>query len=536
VIDIHEAKEVFAQSSSSNPKNAEESARIGMLKLMMNDPSGMDSLKESIVMNPDFIEAELALAYAAIKTGDIEQATEIAIKWQGKYPTKPDGYNLMAVIFLQSSQNDKAKKELDKSLKLDEKNLFALSKLIIISAQENNEKEVQRLSTKLLKLYPNNVKVLTQYFQLNPNVVGLAEVEKAYKANPKELNTGVLYAGALMHLKEYQKTIDLLEQYQPDSRTPKVYWKLLYGANRQLEKMEQSNRILKQWRKTSPYHIEPVMMLADGFAKKGKYDRALTIINQALALNKSAKVLKLVKMQLLLDSKQLAEGQRLFDTLDKGKLTDIVKLNFQGRLLLLEKKYQQASNKLEVLYKKSPSDQNLLYLVSAYKNNKEDNKAIIILERHLVKNTENDQLKNLLASFYLKKQKSKALSLYAQLYQRHPTNFVLNNNLAWLYMEKGELTLALSHAEKAYELAPENPNVVDTYGQVLLKNGNKRLALEKSEQAYSLSETKNIDIALNYIEALVVNSRKNKAKKLLDQLSVDSIEQNKKKAQLINQL
>ena len=113
---------------------------------------------------------------------------------------------------------------------------------------------------------------------------------------------------------------------------------------------------------------------------------------------------------------------------------------------------------------------------------------------------------------------------------------LVNNNLAWLYMEGGSIDKALVHAETAYNLAPKHANVVDTYSQVLLKSGNKRLSLEKAEKAYELSEGKDIDITLNYIEVLIANSRKNEAKRLLESIKTNNETQQAKKNQIENQL
>ena len=87
--------------------------------------------------------------------------------------------------------------------------------------------------------------------------------------------------------------------------------------------------------------------------------------------------------------------------------------------------------------------------------------------------------------------------------------------------------------EKAYQLAPQVPNIPDTYAQILLKLGQKREALAKAKEAYELSEGKDIDIALNYVEILALNSRKNSAKKLLNKLQpVTSKQKNKMRALL----
>ena len=79
------------------------------------------------------------------------------------------------------------------------------------------------------------------------------------------------------------------------------------------------------------------------------------------------------------------------------------------------------------------------------------------------------------------------------------------------------------------ELAPQIANVVDTYGKILLKKGDKRAALKQATRANELAKGKDVDIELNYIEALIANSRSNEAKTLLSALQPKTNAQQEKK-------
>jgi Tfp pilus assembly protein PilF len=60
---------------------------------------------------------------------------------------------------------------------------------------------------------------------------------------------------------------------------------------------------------------------------------------------------------------------------------------------------------------------------------------------------------------------------------------VVLNNLAWLYQERGDAR-AVETARRAYEIAPDRPEVADTYGWVLLQQGQTNEALTILQQAY----------------------------------------------------
>jgi thioredoxin-like negative regulator of GroEL len=75
-----EAKKLLEQNEEARSNNACNNARKGILKLMMNDPSGIHDLQDAVKLDPTFIEAELALAYAVIQNSDIEKAPFNLIK------------------------------------------------------------------------------------------------------------------------------------------------------------------------------------------------------------------------------------------------------------------------------------------------------------------------------------------------------------------------------------------------------------------------------------------------------------------------
>lgn len=530
---VTQAKELSDQTATGN-HNAEQSAREGILKLMMNDPSGMDNLKQAINLNPELIEAELALAFAAVQTGDLDQANEISTKWQEKYTDKPGGFNLLAAIHMKKKEFKEAKNALTKSLAISKDDLFALTEMVRIEKILNNDEEAKRQSLAVLALYPNNVKVLRQHFELNQNEMGLDKLKQAHLNDLTSIDHGVLYAEALISLGETEKTIEILNSYEVSAKTPKRYWQLLYGANRKLNKDDNTEKALNKWRQTNPYHLEPIVLLSDALAMKGDYDRALTVLNAGLEQHENNTILKMVKLHILLNSQRVAEAKLLYNTLESENLNVNIRSGIEGRIALGENEYTQAIPKLEVFYKAFPKEQNALYLAAALKGNKELKRTKTLLETYL-SHSESDRIRALLASLYLNGDEEKALIEYEKIIKTQPNNIVINNNLAWLYMKNGEHDKAVIHAKKAYELAPKNANVVDTYSQTLLKSGNKRLALDTAENAFKLSDGKDIDILLNYSEVLIANSRNNEAKKLLDNMTVNTDEQGIKRSSLLSQ-
>ena len=189
-----------------------------------------------------------------------------------------------------------------------------------------------------------------------------------------------------------------------------------------------------------------------------------------------------------------------------------------------------------MLYQTYPSTQNAVYLAGAHLGNDDNYKAVQVLEHYLTIDPNNNRIETMLAGLYLEKDSNKAIAVYDDIVKKQPKNVVAHNNLAWLYLEQDNITKALEHAEKAFELAPQIANIVDTYGKVLLGSGDKRAALKYASKASEIAKGKDIDIQLNYVEALIANNRMNEAKDLLSKATTSTDEQKKKKSELQAQL
>lgn len=532
---IDEAKELVEKNENIN-SDATNTARQGVLKLMMNDPSGMQDLENAVKLNPELIEAELALAFAAVQSGDIEQAKKIAHKWKSEYPDKAGSSNLMAMIYIKQKDFIKAEQALKESLNKEKNNIFALIEQVNSARYQDKVELAKDRATNLITLYPDNEKAQKLYFDLHRNENAVEMIVSSYKKDKTDIKKALLASEALIRSKNLDDAVEILNSIKPDSKLPKRFWQLLLLVHKQQQNENKILLTLEQWRAINPYHIEPSILLVEYYTSKRDYTRAMSAVNQAFEHHPDDLTLQLVKMQLLLNTKELYQAKELYSHIAKRDIKQSLKIGIEGRILLLEKKFEQAIPKLDVFYQAYPSAQNALYLVSAYQGNEDESNGIKVLETFLKDNKSNDRIRGVLASLYLNSDKGKAIQNYEKISKTQPNSVVVSNNLAWLYMEKGDLDNAQKFAEKAFSIAPDVANVVDTYSQILLKKGEKRSALEKAVLASELSDGEDVDIQLNYIEALLANSRKNQAKMLLDGMNLKTEAQKSKHAKLVTLL
>ncbi|MBL0710861.1 MAG: PEP-CTERM system TPR-repeat protein PrsT [Colwellia sp.] len=530
-----QAREMADYAENKNPSKmtAEQIARSGVLKLMMNDPSGVEKLELALQQNPELISAELALAFASIKSGDLSRAKKIADKWLDQYPNKAGGYNLQATIFFKNNELKKGEAALDKSLQLEPNNVYALTEMVKLASYQKDRPKATKLTEQALKAHPTNIKVLRQYFELHKNEMGLQVLSNVHQENKENINYGVLLAEALMFLEQPKKASVVLDDYQPTVKTPKRYWQLQLVANAKQADGKDMFSILDEWRKTNPYHVEPTFLLVDYWTNKQSPDRALDVLKRASKTHPNNIMFHLVKMQILLNNARSDEAKVLLKELEPFELNENLLAGIEGRILLLDRKFAEAIPKLKQLYQAKPISTNAIYLAFAFERNNQITDAISLLEPFSKEDKIDPKLNLILANMYLAEHQDKAIIEYERLIKVTPNNVVALNNLSWLYMEQEKYAEALQHSEHAYALAAKIPNVVDTLAQVLLKSGKKIQALEKSEEAYQLSKGKDIDIALNFAETLLANNKGIEAKRILADIKAVTADQKQKKQQLL---
>jgi putative PEP-CTERM system TPR-repeat lipoprotein len=110
-----------------------------------------------------------------------------------------------------------------------------------------------------------------------------------------------------------------------------------------------------------------------------------------------------------------------------------------------------------------------------------------------------------------------AATRYRIALQRMPDNPLVLNNLAWVMNELGRPE-ALEYAERAHELAPDDPAIMDTLGGILAQAGQVERGLELLGRAAAGAPDEH-QIRLNFAKALLKTDRKSAARRELEQLA-----------------
>ena len=154
----------------------------------------------------------------------------------------------------------------------------------------------------------------------------------------------------------------------------------------------------------------------------------------------------------------------------------------EGDVQMFRKEYAQAAKAYEDAERIQPDAVIAVKTFEAMRLGSLDRPEAPLL-RWLALRPEDGRVRMVLGQYYLQTGRPQRAMAELEIVSRQaPNNFTVLNNLAWLYHAQGDAR-AEETARRAYELAPSNAAVADTYGWILLSKQQTARALELLEKA-----------------------------------------------------
>jgi Tfp pilus assembly protein PilF len=181
------------------------------------------------------------------------------------------------------------------------------------------------------------------------------------------------------------------------------------------------------------------------------------------------------------------------------------------------KEYQEAADAYALAYGKAASAALAKKLYYARLQLGKTESAHEALRQWLVAHPEDVDTRGLLAqALQTSGEQPKAIEEYRKLLDYDADNVTALNNLAWLYQEENNPE-GVRYAERAYQLVPDRPEVIDTLGWLLVQTGDTNRGLVLLQEA--ATKAPHIpEIRYHMAAALVKAGRREEARKELDRL------------------
>ena len=520
--DYTKATEYFAKASALAPKEAQLHTALGLSKLALGENDrAVAEMETATALDTKSPKAGTLLVMTHLRLKEYDKALAAAKTFEKEQPDNPLAQNLKGAAYLGKNDSVAARASFEKALSIQPTNFPAVMNLVQLDLRDKKPDVAKKRLETILEKDKKNSQIMTALADLALSQGQPKEattwLENASKENPDALQPAMLLTTHYLRIGEKQKALTLAQKLQgsnssnlevlnilgqaqftngdkpaalatynrlaamkPDSAPAQF---LLAAVHMAMQNQPAASDALKKALSLQPDYQEAQLALASLEANKGNYEQAFTIAQQIQKKNGKSPV-----------------GYEL-----------------EGNLLMAQKKPDLAVKAYEQAFTLSKNGPLIVKLHVSLSHAGKVREADTRLTQWLKEHPADTATRIYFAGSYLAEKKNKeAIEQYETILRQEPKLVPALNNLALLY-QQGKDPRALEYAEKANQLAPDNPAILDTLGWILVEQGNTSRGLPLLQKASSLAP-KAAEIQYHLVLALVKSGDKTKARKELEQL------------------
>lgn len=522
--DVANARQLIDRFEAAANQDPEAKTTLATLKMDMKglQDQGLAELENTLATDPTQDKARVVLVQNYIRSQQFDKALELIDRWINEEKTATIGYNMKAYVLFLQGQEQQANEWINKALSLDKNNPFALLLKSAAVAKSGDKNAAENLLTDLVKQHPTYIPALVQYYTImseqKKSAKALETLRKIQNEHQQNSTVRLTLASIEAAADNPDAVIRLLTDSKVADETKTAeYWGFLIQAYLKKDNTTQALLTAKQWLAAAPDDVNAILTNTQLVARHGNRKEAFGFLDNALAKRPDNQLLLRAKAILLAEDTQYKAAIATLDKLGK-EMNDSAELQFiRARMHFADGDIPQAHKAATASYNKAKTPMALTMLAELTARTDGQNAAIALIRNHLQSQGESPEVKVLLANYLLSSQPDEALAIYKALSGQF-TDVLVQNNYAWLLAEKGELEPAEQAARKALEMAPRNPDVLDTLGTVLFKQQKFAEAQQQFEQSLKLRPG-HPEVTMNYAEALAAGGNKQEALKQLSNLN-----------------
>lgn len=546
--DYTNAQSLLNKAEKVSPNNASIKVQRGALLLSQRDLSGIKSLEQALTIDPSLHETEFALARQYIQGNELIKAQAIASKWLSSEEYLVSGNVLSGMIASKQENETAAEAFFKKALALEGNNISALYSLAAVYDYKKRTEDAIAGYEKVITLNPNHHNAISRYSALQESQgnIPLAISFLSGIYDQSQLNSGISHKNLVIGLAQVlsisgqmDTSIDLLETIKREQNLSERYWSVLaetYTMNGQhthaLTTYEEAVKI-----KPTSYILRVGYIGA--LDKLKKYQRALVLALQSNKDFPNDDNLSTTVAYLEFVNNNVKEAKKQIQALKERGVSNFLVDITEANLAMAEKDYEHATILYKEIYTKTPSGQNAVNLARSLEFSNQGAVAEKTLENYLSKNSDDNQVRILLADLYSKHntdggKSAQIIAAYQAALKVQPNRLDVLNNLAWQQYLINDLDKALNNIELATVIDSNNLSVQESYGVILVANKDYQKAIKVLTRALKNGSV-DVNAKVSLAEAYIANKQGALAKEILLGLSAHDSDLNIKIA-LLKQL
>lgn len=521
--DANRAAEYFAKASKLDPNDAAKKTSLALAHLAQGNAAGATTELEQIALSDKGTTADLALISTYLRTNQSDKALKAIDSLEKKQPDNPTIHNLRARTLLAKKDIPGARASFEKALAVNPAFFPAAASLAALDLADKKPDEARKRFDSILAADPKNIQAMLALAELRAanggtpdEVAGL--INKAVAANPGEVAPRLALIQYYLNIKDFKKAMasanDAIAAL-PDK--PEI----LDALGRTQQMSGDLNQALTTYGKLAA--LQPASPLAQlrlaeiHVANKNKPE-ATKSLKKALEIKPDLLEAQRALILLAMEEKKTGEALDLARQVQIQRPKEAIGYVLEGDIHGLQKNWSAAiavyRNGLKQLPAPELAVKLHIALVAAGNSAEAEKMAVAWIKEHPKDIALRMHLGDLATG---RKDYAQAIPHYRSALEIQPNNALILNNLAWA---SGQLKApkAVEYAEKANQIAPNQPPFMDTLAILLAEKGETTKAIDLLRKAMTIAPQA-AAIQLNLAKVLIGAGKKDEARKELETIA-----------------
>ena len=513
----------FEEAAKSNPQDTRAKTNLALSKIDQGLPEQAAVNLASIAAQDSGIAADMALIALAMRQKNFDKAISAIDQLAKKQPNSPMVHSLRGQALLGKQDIAGARKSFEQALSTDATYLPAVTSLVGLDLADNNLAQARKRYETVIAKDPKNVSAMLSLAQLDArtgknlnDVTSL--IKKAIATDPANPIPRFALVSLLVSAKEKEKARTAAEEaLAAFPEKPE----LLDIAGQAFQLAGDNNQALASYNKLInlvPNNSQTYMRVAEIHFAANNKQSARDSLNKGINQLPESFPLKRAKIMLDVSEEKFDDALKSARAMQTEKNQSALGYLLEGDIHTARKSWKEAASAYQNGIKVSPNSDLTGRLYLTLLRNDQATEA-----KNLADSWIKTHPKDLLFRMFIadtanqRKDFATAVSQYHSILAITPKNPVILNNLAWA---AGQLNdpKAVSYAEEANKLAPNQPQLLETLGSLYVARGKTTEGLSLLAKAVSLAP-QNPDIKLGQAKAFIKVGKKAEAKQLLDALA-----------------
>ncbi|WP_114971796.1 XrtA/PEP-CTERM system TPR-repeat protein PrsT [Rhodoferax ferrireducens] len=522
--DVKSAEQYFAKAAQQNPKDGRNRTSLALTHLMSGQVDSAFEELQDIAGSDTGTTADLALISAHLRRQEFDKALKAIDGLEKKQPDKPLAAHLRARTLLAKRDVAGAKQSFERALAIDPTYFPAVVSLAGLDVADKRPDDAKKRFEAVLAKDPKNSQALLALAELAARSGATKEdvaklIGSAVAANPTDVSARLLLIDFHLRNKEFKTASSAAQNAVaalPDS--PEV----LDALGRTQQASGELNQAIATFNKLAgmqPLSPLPQVRLAEAHMAAKNKEAAGNSLRKGLEIKPDLLDAQRALILLDLDGKKFQDALTMARTVQKQRPKEAVGYVLEGDVNAFQKNWESAATAYRVGLKQISSSSELALklhsVLLASGKGAEADKFSATWQKGNPKDA--TFLSYLGDGAIARKDYGDAEKNYATVVKLQPNNAVAYNNLAWVSAKLNKEG-AISYAEKANTLAPNQPAFMDTLAMLLSDRGDYAKAIELQVKALAL-QPQNALFKLNLAKIHIKGGKKELAKKELDELN-----------------